>query len=74
MKVVPKTKHPITTFVTAETILSSKNHHTGEKESTNKRKGSKIKTTCFELNILGFALYKTFEWLFEPKDGTTLIY
>ena len=31
-----------------------------------RRKGTKIKIKCLELNILGFALYKTFGGMFEP--------
>ena len=60
-------------------ILSSKNHLIAHWSpwwlslELHRRKGTKIKITCLELNILGFALYKTFEGIFEPYDDTALI-
>ena len=53
-------------------ILSSKYHLIAHwspwwlNPELHKGKGTKIKIKCLELNILGFALYKTFEGMFEP--------
>ena len=62
-------------------ILSSKYHLIAHRSpwwlnpELHRIKGvSKIKIKCLELNILGFALYKNFGGMFEPYNGTTLIY
>ena len=53
-------------------ILSSKYHLMAQwspwwlNPVLHRRKGTKIKIKCLELNILGFALYKTFGGMFEP--------
>ena len=59
-------------FIQKLKILSSKNHFIAHRcpqwqnPELHRRKSTKIKITCLELNILSFALYKTFEGIFEP--------
>ena len=53
-------------------ILSSKYHLIAHwspwwlNPELHRRKGTNIKIKCLELNILGFALYKSFRGMFEP--------
>jgi len=75
MRVVPKYYLNIPLqllFIQKLKILSSKNHFIAhccpywQNPELHRRKSTKIKITSLELNILSFALYKTFEGIFEP--------